>query len=258
MTDGCPMCGEPLPTPSRGRVPLYCSTRCRTRAWRARSADTTIDPGRALAETDGIPALQLADTLKAAAGRTAMSLNTGLPADPGDLDRLAVISAALIARVRAAHPGEDWTQTAPASSVHVADLSSRDDQRQAAPPQALPAPAEVPESSRDDSAARPAVTRSSSLKRMPRKKAEQIVNTATVVKDPGHRENHQWNVVAADGTVIGHVEPSYGGASRSGRNGWCGWAHGMTRNGDRHPTKDAAAVAAAMSWLRITTAPPRR
>ena len=33
----CPTCGSPLPPPSRGRAPRYCTSACRQRAYRART-----------------------------------------------------------------------------------------------------------------------------------------------------------------------------------------------------------------------------
>ena len=89
---------------------------------------------------------------------------------------------------------------------------------------------------------------------MSQKAAMALINTAELVKDPDHRDTGCWRLVAADGTVIAHVEPSYGGTSRSGRNGWHGWPDGSTPTRERHPTRQDAAVAAAEGWVRIVTA----
>lgn len=37
----CALCGEPIERPRTGK--MYCSSRCRTRAWRAKSYALTLD-----------------------------------------------------------------------------------------------------------------------------------------------------------------------------------------------------------------------
>jgi hypothetical protein len=165
-----------------------------------------------------------------------------------DLDVITVNSRALIARARAAHPEVDWDDTAPTPTATALQLGT----------------AATPEPSRDVSVPgrgqhpKKQDAPSAQPLRLTRKKALALLDTAELVKDEKHRENNTWHLVAADGTVIGHIAPSYGGASRSGRNGWHGWAHGTTRNQERHPTRDAAAVAASGAWLQAVTAKPHR
>ncbi|WP_207957364.1 bifunctional DNA primase/polymerase [Streptomyces sp. YIM 98790] len=54
---GCRRCGERLPVGGRGRVPSYCSTRCRVAAYRARRAEEALPPelarGRRWVRRDG-------------------------------------------------------------------------------------------------------------------------------------------------------------------------------------------------------------
>jgi hypothetical protein len=121
------------------------------------------------------------------------------------------------------------------------------------PPRPEPTRPAAPGPSRN----KPPVKTSPARRRMSQKTARAIANSAQLVKDPDHRNNHQWHLVAADGTVIAHVERSYGGASRSGQNGWHGWPHGMMRTTERHQTRELAAQYAAAAWVRVATAPPR-
>ncbi|KIE24627.1 hypothetical protein LK08_23760 [Streptomyces sp. MUSC 125] len=91
--------------------------------------------------------------------------------------------------------------------------------------------------------------------RLARKRAQAVIDAAELVRDPEHRDNHRWILRSGD-TVLGYVEPSYGGTSRSGRNGWVGRLAGLT--GPRGATRDAAAVDLAMRWMRLVTAAPKR
>ncbi|AWI31241.1 hypothetical protein [Streptomyces tirandamycinicus] len=86
-------------------------------------------------------------------------------------------------------------------------------------------------------------------------KARAVVNAAELVRHPDHRENHQWILRSGD-TVLGYVEPTYGGTSRSGRNGWTGRLGGIA--GRRCTTRDAAALDLAERWIRVVTAVPKR
>lgn len=92
--------------------------------------------------------------------------------------------------------------------------------------------------------------------RLTQRKAQQIVDTAELVKAPDWSTTRRWHAVAEDGTVLVVVSPSYGGASRSGRNGW-GYhlaALGPSGNRDRWSTRQAAAVQGLMAWQRLVTA----
>jgi hypothetical protein len=94
-------------------------------------------------------------------------------------------------------------------------------------------------------------------KRLTQKDARALVDGASVVKDPEHRDNHTWHLVAVDGTEIAHARPSYGGVSSSGRNGWNGWPHGMAPSRERrYATRDTALSSAAYDWIRLATKKP--
>jgi DNA invertase Pin-like site-specific DNA recombinase len=86
--------------------------------------------------------------------------------------------------------------------------------------------------------------------------AMKIVEAAETVRDPDYRETHR-STVRSGATVLGYVSPSYGGASRSGRNGWIGYlspgVHGPVRK-----SQQQAAIDVAASWVRVVTAKPRR
>lgn len=269
----CGQCAGPIPESAR-KDSRFCSRRCRTAAWRQRATAAAAPAPVEDERTTSITARDLADALISSARRTATALNTGEPAEPFDLDRLAVISNALIARARAAHPDADWADTAPHPTVTALQLrpaepepsrdvsaAPREASGQGGPDPARKAPA-VPEPSRDGSAdvsgrsvARRRTPAAKPL-RLARRKALALLDTAELVKDPEHRENGRWHLVAADGTVIAHIAPGYSGARRSG---WNAWPDGSTPNvHDRHPTRQTAAVRAADSWLRIVTAAPRR
>lgn len=86
-----------------------------------------------------------------------------------------------------------------------------------------------------------------------KKKAQAIADAAELVRDPDHGENHRWIYRSKD-TVLGYVEPTYGGASRSGRNGWTGRLAGMT--GRRCTTRNGAVLDLAARWMRLVTANP--
>lgn len=90
------------------------------------------------------------------------------------------------------------------------------------------------------------------------KAARAVTAAATIVKAPDHRDTNTWHVVAADGAILVVVEPSYGGTSRTGRNGWLWWLAdgGRTRN-PVEATIQKAAVAGLLAWERQATARPQ-
>lgn len=90
------------------------------------------------------------------------------------------------------------------------------------------------------------------------RRAREIIDGARLVKAPDHRETRHWHVVAADGTVLVVVAPSYGGASRNGRNGWRWWVVDLGPSGsrDREPTTQAAAARGLADWQRWITSKP--
>jgi hypothetical protein len=82
-----------------------------------------------------------------------------------------------------------------------------------------------------------------------------IADAAELERDPDHRESHRWILRSGD-TVLGYVEPSYGGVSRSGRNGWIGRLMAGS-SGPRSTNRDVAAVDLALRWVRVVTAAPK-
>ncbi|MEW1725171.1 hypothetical protein [Streptomyces sp. NPDC093109] len=90
---------------------------------------------------------------------------------------------------------------------------------------------------------------------MSAKKAREFTAGARLVSRD--RETHSYDLITGDGTVIGHVEPSYKAGRRSG---WTGWAAGVGRASGQQArsTRDEAGVDALGQWIRIVTAKPRR
>lgn len=85
------------------------------------------------------------------------------------------------------------------------------------------------------------------------KAARAVIDAADIVKAPDHRDTHTWHVVSG-GQVLVIVEPSYGGTSRTGRNGWNWWlADGARTRHQPEPTVEKAAVAGLMAWQRRAT-----
>lgn len=92
-------------------------------------------------------------------------------------------------------------------------------------------------------------------KRMTDRAARTLLESAELVKAPDWSETHRWHVVA-DGKVLIVVEPSYGGASRTGRNGWRWWLADLGPSGSSvHSTRQTAASAGMHTWLRWITRP---
>ncbi|CAM5253354.1 hypothetical protein [Streptomyces griseomycini] len=243
----CSVCGGVLPARRGPRARRYCSRACQAKAYRARrqrDQEHRIGPGeeRELLEAyAGVSATELADRLAAAARRLADALNTGLPADAADLDVMARVPAVLAARARQVAPAADTV--APRPEV------------QGSPP----------EPSRDDSAPTsprhrqaPQRTAPARRKRLSQKAARAVADSARLVKDADHRDTHRWNLIAEDGTVLGHVEPSYGGTGRSGRNGWNYRLAGSFAGSGPYKTREEAALRCALAWTRVATAPVRR
>lgn len=94
-------------------------------------------------------------------------------------------------------------------------------------------------------------------KRLTQKRAQEIVDGATLVKAPDWSESSRWHVVAADGTVLVVVSPSYGGAGRSGRDGWRQHLAvlGPSGGGEKYWTRESAAVQGLAAWMRWATSP---
>jgi hypothetical protein len=93
-------------------------------------------------------------------------------------------------------------------------------------------------------------------KRLTDKQAQAIIDSAQLIKAPDWLESSTWHVVAEDGTVLVVVSPSYGGAGRSGRNGWRQHLAALGPSGarDRYSTRQEAAAHGLMAWKRWVTA----
>jgi hypothetical protein len=253
----CEGCGTPLPPDAR-RNARYHSGACRTAAWRTRTANAApVEDER----TSSIPARSLADALTASVGRTARALAAGEAVDAFDVDRIQVISNALVARAMAANPEVDWTDSAPRPTTAVVQLKpSRDGSAPRTPEQtAEPVPAVKADPSRDGSqgegtVGRPPATARPGPLRMSRKQALAVIDAAALEKADDWRESSRW-VLRSGETVIGVLAPDYSGLKR---NGWSGTVHETTVRTERRPTREAAAVPLADSWLRQVTAKPRK
>ncbi|MFC8986046.1 hypothetical protein [Streptomyces sp. NPDC057115] len=83
-----------------------------------------------------------------------------------------------------------------------------------------------------------------------------IIDAATLVKAPDWSESHTWHVVSG-GRLLVVVEPSYGGTSRSGRNGWTWWLADLGPSGAsrRETTRQQAAARGLADWERWATTP---
>jgi hypothetical protein len=254
--DVCPVCRGAVP-PTRGPRPRrYCSRACQAKAYRERQAATaatsvaSVDEQAAVARYAGISSRAVADLLATAAQRTAEALSAQRTADESDLETLASAPVALTARTRAD------------TGAHHADAGVSDPKRTVAHAAAPAAQApDTPQASRDDSqasaqpVAAPTAARPPARRRLTQKKATAIAGTAQLVKHPDHRENNRRIVQAEDGTVLGYVDPSYGGTSRSGRDGWIGrTADALATSGGRQKTRQDAAVQVALAWIRVMTA----
>lgn len=93
-------------------------------------------------------------------------------------------------------------------------------------------------------------------RRLTDKQARAITDHAELVKAPDWSTTRNWHVVDQEGSVLVVITPSYGGASRSGRNGWKYYlaALGPSGSTDRQPTTQAAAAQGLMAWTRWATA----
>jgi hypothetical protein len=258
----CEVCGTEV-VQGRGRARRTCSAACRQKAHRQRQAQ------------------QVAQLRAAAAARPVLALVPPAPAaaeastpDAGPAGRIRATGAALAASIeRAAQRAADgWTPQPEASAaetwaaavraeaeeVVAAILASnvhgpsRDEPAVPAPEPAGPeVPAAEPEPSRNE----PAVRRPARRKRLTRKAAHAIADRSHLVRD----ERHEGWLLRDDetGTVLGHVEPSYGGTSVSGRNGWTYRVDGSFARTGPYKTRDKAAVPCALAWIRLVTAPVR-
>lgn len=243
----CEVCGTEV-AQGRGRARRTCSAACRQKAHRQRQAG------------------QLAEL------RAGLTLVPPPASDDSPAGRIRAASAALAAAAEHAATAaeenayrDDSLSTLRRRYVELVDavraaMPPREPSRDEPEPHPVPAPVtpETPaaEPSRDEPAVKAAAPKR--RKRMTEKAARAVADTAQLVKDPDHRDNHRWNLVAEDGTTLGHVVPSYGGTGRTGRNGWRYEAAGTFIGNGPYKTRDEAAVQCALSWMRSATAPARR
>lgn len=87
---------------------------------------------------------------------------------------------------------------------------------------------------------------------MSARRARAVVDAAKLVKAPDHPESHCWNVVSG-GEVLVVVEPSYGGTSATGRNGWRWRLPTGSASRQTETTREKAAVAGLGAWERWAT-----
>ncbi|WP_030125612.1 MULTISPECIES: hypothetical protein [Streptomyces] len=265
----CPVCGGALPAQRGPRARRYCSRACQAKAYRARQRQdqehrVAAGEERELLEAYAeVPAVELADSLAAAARRLAGALNVGLPADDFDLGVVARVPVVLAARARQAAPAAQALHGIPdrlqAPTVTVVDLVA-----ESAPPRAA-VQAPPTESSRDDSmlsspqpADAPKKTAPARRRRLSQKAARAVAGSARLVKGADHRDTHRWDLIAEDDTVLGYVEPSYGGTGRTGRNGWNYRLADSFMVSGPYKTREEGALQCALAWTRVVTAPVRR
>lgn len=85
------------------------------------------------------------------------------------------------------------------------------------------------------------------------KTARTIIDAAELVKAPDWTDTRNWHVVSGKQILI-IIEPSYGGTSRTGRNGWTWWlADGARARHQPQPTREQAAVQGLGAWTRWAT-----
>jgi hypothetical protein len=94
-------------------------------------------------------------------------------------------------------------------------------------------------------------------RRLSAKAARAIIDAAELAKSPDWSDTRRWHVTSG-GTVLVVIAPSYGGASRYGRNGWIWWlADGAPTRSKPEPTREKAAVAGLAAWMRWATNPEK-
>jgi hypothetical protein len=253
MAAQCEICGTEM-TQGRGRARRTCSAACRQAAHRRRQA-AEVDRLRAAATQPAAPAVPAPPPAPAAPDDS--------PAGEIRAASRQLLDAIEAAARRAADdwPGSETTPEADAAAVrHLADqvtaailASAPQPSRNEPPARVTPATVDSgPVADTGPSRNEPPTAR----KRLSHKAAMALVDSAQLVKADDHRDSGRWNLVADDGTVLGRILPSYGGASR--RNGWR-WQHVDTvTGGGPHKRREDAAVQCADAWVRAATAPTRR
>lgn len=96
------------------------------------------------------------------------------------------------------------------------------------------------------------------MTRLSAAKARAVIDAAVLVKAPSWGVDRRWHVVSG-GTVLVVIEPSYGGTSRTGRNGWTWWLADRGRMlNPAQPDREKAAVAGLGAWERVVTSSTNR
>jgi hypothetical protein len=198
---------------------------------------------------------QLLAAVEAAAWRAAQDWDTdtsgALPSHrhttPEDtVTTVRALAEQAVAAILASAPKTSRNEPAPVAPATTAP-ARREPTGPASPGPSCNEPATEPPTASEGIQPRP--------QKLPRSQAFAIADAATLVRDPDHRDNHRWILRSGD-TVLGHVEPSYGGISRSGRNGWISRFDGTP--GPRCKSRNGAAMDLASRWARVVSSPPKR
>ncbi len=252
------MCGADLPAQRGPRARRYCSRTCQAKAYRTRQQRDAHrlalgDEDSLLAEYDGVPALELADQLALVAGQ---------PADDFDLGVVARIPTVLAARAHRAAPAAQalhgtFVRRAAETSTVIDLAAHTPTARQNQPTTGhSSAPGNGTQASRDDSGL---TVEPKGIEPRPQKLAMKKARPSLAPQNwsapPGHRDNHRWILRSGD-TMIGYMEPSHGGTSRSGRNGWTGRLGGSL--GPRCKSRHGSALDLAARWVQLVTTEPSR
>ena len=276
----CEICGTDV-VQGRGRARRTCSAACRQKAHRKRQARhlAELRAAGALAlvppaapnspAADDSPAgriravgARLAELIDQAARRAADGWNSP-EADDAESAQLqgraeaaraalaltAYVQSVVVPTILASAPetSRDEPQPPPASTLTAASSAASRNE-----PAGAEGPVSVPGPSRDEPAVKKA-TRPARRKRLSQRAARAIADNSHLVRD----ERHEGWLLRDDetGTVLGHIEPSYGGTSVSGRNGWTYRVDGSFARTGPYRTRNNAAVQCALSWMRLATVP---
>jgi len=247
----------------RGRARRTCSGACRQAAHRRRQAAEVATLRQAATQPAPAPISPSApdDTpagrIRAAGQALAAAAEHAATAAEEGAYRHASLTALqrhyddLVTAVCAAMPAEpSRNKPAPVAKLpHPAAPAATPEPKPSRNEPATAAPAAAPLPTWDTTAIKPVP------QRLPKKRARAVLDAAELVRAPDYRDSHTWILRSGD-TLIGYVVPSYGGASRSGRNGWTGLLGGTP--GPRCNGRDGAKLDLATRWLQVVTAAPRR
>jgi hypothetical protein len=241
----CEICATEM-TQGRGPARRTCSAACRQAAHRRRQAAEVT-------------------RLRAAATRPTPAPATPAPPpapavpDDSPAGRILAAGADLAQAVEAAarRAAGEWADPGLRADVMVGAVQYYAEKVAAAILASAPEPPAptVTRPSRNEPEPQTKPASSPKRKRLSHKVAMAIVDTAQLVKADDHRDTSQWNLVADDGTILGHITPSYRGTSRTG---WKYEMHDAFISGGPYKTRDDAALHCSDAWVRAATAPVRR